>query len=428
MRYYNDSHNIYVLETRRLFSKIIREVFGEEEKSFTISDPDKIDKVLIQISEKINLQKKKMSYIWWWRSGNNHLERFETREGYLYLNYWKLRIKELYINISPISIFDFIIFRVIGEVNEIPDTKNYEWNNGEFTDLDLKRHTFFDFNIRKSLGNELECFNEPFNFILTAQFGLPNLNIYTESTFEIMLNKLLFEEIDYEYFKNWYTKVLVEVKKYVNRLYEKIIKYPMLALDDKLGKYIYENLKRLGRFQVRDQIFYIARQLNSNIPFDEPNMWHPPSNRVAVYEGRYNHFGQSFLYLANNEETAFMEVIPEWHKSCSMIQIKINKTIDVLDLRRVNFYVEENGLDYILLHYMLVHEGTISREAKNPYIKPEYLVPRFVADCARHYNFDGILFNSTKNNGDNLVLFEPDTLREEGKVITSKIPYIYEIT
>ncbi|TDL88734.1 RES domain-containing protein [Vibrio vulnificus] len=420
-------HKTYVLETRRHFSDIIRAVFGDEPKSFIISDQSEINTILMEISRKINLEVNKMSYIWWWRGGNNHLNKFEVNNNHLYLNNWKLRISELYINISPISIFDFIILRVKGEDNDVPDTQNYEWNNN-FTDLNLDKHTLYDFSIRKQLNDDLDYFSQPYNFILTAQFGLPNLDIYPDSLIEKMLNKLLFGEITNEGFQNWYTNVLANLKGEVNRFYNHIVKYPMLALEDKLGKQIYDSLKDLDRYELTDQIFFRARPLIENIPYDEEGMWNPPAYKLAVYEGRYNHFGQSFLYMAADEETAFKEVIPEWHRSCSMIKIKVQETISVLDLRKVNFYSENSSIKYIILHYMLVHEGTISQETKNSYIKPEYVVPRFVADCARLHNFEGILFNSTKNNGDNLVLFKPDMLKERGNVITVDEPYIFTVS
>ncbi|WP_294749789.1 RES family NAD+ phosphorylase [uncultured Exiguobacterium sp.] len=419
------NHETYTLETRRYFSSIIRSVFGDDPRTIEISDKIQIAEILTKMSKKINLDKRKMSYIWWWRGGNNHLEKFDVDNEYFYLNDWKLKISELYVNISPISIFDFIIFRVKGEDNDIPSIENYYWYKDEWSELDLNEHIFFDSSIRKPINDSVQYFTQPYNFILTAQFGLPNLKIYPDSVIEVMLNKLLFERISYERFKNWYVRILVSLKREIEEFYKYIVEYPMLALEHTLGKRLHDNIKELEKYKLTNQDFYRARALTTYIPYDEAGMWNPPSNKVAVYEGRYNHFGQSFLYMANNEETAFKEVIPEWHSSCSMVKIKLQKSVNVLDLRRVNFYSESNSLEYIFLHYILVHEGTISQETQNPYIKPEYVLPRFLADCARLYNFEGILFDSTKNNGINLVLFEPELLKKEGKICTDEDPYIY---
>lgn len=421
-----DKHKLYTLETRKQFSNIVRGVFGDEPKTLTITDYKEIKDILMQLSSKLYEDKRKMSYVWWWRgSGSNHLEQFEIQDNYFYMNRWKMRIKELYINISPVPLFDFIIFRVHGESNDIPLIKNYEWANG-YSELNLDRHTINDFSIREYINDgELCYFKQPYNFILTAQFGLPNLNIYTDDEIGKMLNKLLFGLINFETFKNWYTQILIHLKKRIDDFYNYLEQYPMLSLENELGKHIYNNLIKLGTYELNEQTFCRARQLRSQDPYDEANMWNPPADKVAVYEGRYNHFGQSFLYLADDEDTAFKEVIPEWHKSCSMVQIKIQKPIKVLDLRRVNFYSEDKGMDYIILHYMLVHEGTISQETKNDFIKPEYLVPRFVADCARLNEFEGILFNSTKGKGDNAVLFEPESLKNTGRIATLDKPYIY---
>ena len=99
-----------------------------------------------------------------------------------------------------------------------------------------------------------------------------------------------------------------------------------------------------------------------------------------------------------------------------MIKFSLQNPINVLDLRKVNFYSESKGMDYIMLHYMLVYEGAISQETKSPYVKPEYLVPRFIADCARINKFEGILFDSTKGKGENLVLFEPEVLKKTSRI------------
>ena len=38
--------------------------------------------------------------------------------------------------------------------------------------------------------------------------------------------------------------------------------------------------------------------------------------------------------------------------------------------------------------------------------KPEYLIPRFIADCARRWGFKGIVWQSTRGSGECIVLFD----------------------
>ncbi|UUI39981.1 RES family NAD+ phosphorylase [Oceanobacillus oncorhynchi] len=367
-----------------------------------------------------------MEYIWWWRGGNSPIGKFEVSGNYLLMDYWKLRIEELYIQISPISVFDYIVFRVKGEKNNTPDIRNYNWTN-EFVGVDLDHHTFYDYSIREHVDEDLQYFKQPYNFILSAKFALPNLNMkgYSDSEIEIMLNKLLFNVIGYNEFKTWYNGILIGLKRQIDQFYNYLKEYPMLALNTEFGRHILENINGLGKHEITNASFYRARKMKEYIPYDEGGMWHPAAEKVAIYEGRYNHFGQSFLYLSSNEMTAFSEVIPLWHRSCSMIRIDVNQPIYVLDLRKVNFYTEEKGMNFIILHYMLVYEGIVSRETKNEYVKPEYLVPRFIADCSRLYDFDGILFSSVKGEGENLVLFEPDKLKLEQTIVTFEQPYIF---
>lgn len=40
--------------------------------------------------------------------------------------------------------------------------------------------------------------------------------------------------------------------------------------------------------------------------------------------------------------------------------------------------------------------------------KPQYFLPRYIADCARQAGFKGIIFESPRHFGSNLVLFEWD--------------------
>ncbi|WP_169871291.1 RES family NAD+ phosphorylase [Shouchella patagoniensis] len=424
----NIQHNEYTLETRRHFSKLIREIFGDEPRTYTISSINDIYTLLKKLSDKLMENEKKMNYIWWWRgTKNSHIRNFKVLDNFLLLNEWRIEVSEIYVNISPISIFDFIIFRINGSENQEPDVKNYKWRHGSFP-IDLSRNNFDDNNIREyCYQSENFTFKQPYNFILTAQFGLPNLKIYTDDQVGFMLNKLLFKEIDYEYFTQWYVRLLTRLKKDVNDFYDHLVEFPMLGLNHNLGQSINEGFKEAYKYHLKNKTFYRARKLEEFKPFDEEGMWHPPSHLVDVFEGRYNHFGQSFLYMAEDEITAFKEVVPEWYRSCSMVKFEIREAVNILDLRRINFYEEDIGLKYIIIHYMLVHEGTVSQEIKNSHVKPEYLVPRFVADCARSHNYDGIIFNSTKTDSYNLVIFEPDKLKQNDKIKILDKPYIYSI-
>jgi hypothetical protein len=56
----------------------------------------------------------------------------------------------------------------------------------------------------------------------------------------------------------------------------------------------------------------------------------------------------------------------------------------------------------------LIHSGKL----RHPVLtsanwKPEYFVPRFIADCARLREFSGIQFRSPKHYEENLVVFNP---------------------
>jgi hypothetical protein len=60
-------------------------------------------------------------------------------------------------------------------------------------------------------------------------------------------------------------------------------------------------------------------------------------------------------------------------------------------------------------------------ENRNQKWKPQYFVTRFIADCARLRGLNGIMYNSTRSYGTNIVLFNEvdDFITPKGK------PYLY---
>jgi hypothetical protein len=131
----------------------------------------------------------------------------------------------------------------------------------------------------------------------------------------------------------------------------------------------------------------------------------------VVPSRRYNHEGQSFLYLASDEETGIGEkfVRPDSGMAqtgtCAIREFEVRKLDRVLDLTQRDHSS--------LLYSALVHEGTLGRESFHSFSwKPEYMVPRFVADVARAKGFKAMLYQTSKvyyAQGLDLVVFEPKT-------------------
>ena len=127
-----------------------------------------------------------------------------------------------------------------------------------------------------------------------------------------------------------------------------------------------------------------------------------------VPSGRYNNEGQSFLYLSSDQETGIIEkfdgpkIVPTG--TCAIQGFEVRVLDKVLDLTQA-------GPNSPLLYAALVHVGALNQERFHALSwKPEYLVPRFVADVARAKGFRAMLYQTSKvfyATGLNLVVFDP---------------------
>lgn len=183
--------------------------------------------------------------------------------------------------------------------------------------------------------------------------------------------------------------------------------FPYLGLCDtnNIGDEILNKISNWERYQLPVRVWHRARKLNAESRiYKSTEMCAPDPKDTYIREGRYNHTGQSFLYLSNNPETAFKEIKQGGMNICAIQKFKASDKITVLNLRQdyqnINPEVE-------LLALALIYNGVVSQkpDESNSW-KPEYFVSRFVADCARKNGYDGILFSSvSKYGGENLVVF-----------------------
>ncbi len=86
--------------------------------------------------------------------------------------------------------------------------------------------------------------------------------------------------------------------------------YPYLGLGDPngTGQKIRMAIQKHPRKILDPEVWFRARRLRDGHLFTSEEMGAPDSKKVPVGEGRYNHTGQSFLYLASDPETAHCEI------------------------------------------------------------------------------------------------------------------------
>jgi hypothetical protein len=128
----------------------------------------------------------------------------------------------------------------------------------------------------------------------------------------------------------------------------------------------------------------------------------PPGPRA---EGRFNHFGQSVFYLSSAPEVASAETVPlgERCESVWIQEFRIAGLEGVLDLAGPEWW-EEPG--HPLLALALIERVRAPSPDRGRPWKPEYFVPRFVADCAKEAGFRAIRVESSRHEGTNLTLFD----------------------
>lgn len=220
------------------------------------------------------------------------------------------------------------------------------------------------------------------------------------------------------------TKFEEDVEKHMNEAYhlhgkevrefENLIEsFPLLAYQNKFAKRIYKEIKekKLPITSVNGK-FYRARKVENSEVISSKKMYNPPLGKPE--EGRFNHAGQSHLYLSNNKETSIKEVVSDEHSLlvwCQEFEIteKIN---DILDLS-FDWSLLTPSTSTLLLS-LKVHDS-ISRSDRNRLNwKPDYYLTRYIMDCAKSNGFNGIKYNSVKDSYNfDVVLFFPDKIQIE---------------
>ena len=217
------------------------------------------------------------------------------------------------------------------------------------------------------------------------------------------------------------TKIEEEIDKHMVEVYglygtevrefEALIEeYPFLALQHKFGKQIYKELvkKQLPIVKATGK-FYRARKVTLPDVFIKDKMYKPPKGKPL--EGRFNHAGQSHLYIASKKIAAIKEVVV-CEKSLLVWcqEFKIENEIDnILDLS-FDWTNLTSSTSALLLSLKVFNSiGRIDRNTEN--WRPDYYLTQFIMDCAKQANYNGIKYNSTKEISDyNLVLFYPKNL------------------
>lgn len=208
--------------------------------------------------------------------------------------------------------------------------------------------------------------------------------------------------------RKWHEWTIRYAKK-LDEFYDHLAHYPMLGLKHPLGRAINKRIPELWRVasaDVTEKLWFRARILPESTEPTTDDLGPPPLG-CNIPEGRFNHQGQPFLYLASTEDTAAAEAVgdgmPEG-KKCWVQSFRVLRTGEILDLRSERYDISDSRVP--LLATGLMHSGKMDQtvDRSNGW-KPEYFIPRFIADSARAHGADGMMYTSTKGFRDNIVLF-----------------------
>jgi len=196
----------------------------------------------------------------------------------------------------------------------------------------------------------------------------------------------------------------------VRELEDLLESYPLLAYKNKLAKRIYKEIKEkiLPKTSIKGN-FYRARKVENSEVISSNKMFNAPIGRQG--EGRFNHSGQSHLYMASDKKTSIKEVTSE-KKSILVWNQEFKISTEVNDILDLSFDWSNLTPSTSTLLLSLKVFDSIGRTDRNLYNwNPDYFLTRYIMDCAKSLGYNGIRYNSVKeSNAFNIVLFYPDKI------------------
>ncbi len=205
-----------------------------------------------------------------------------------------------------------------------------------------------------------------------------------------------------------------------DEFYTFLEKYPYLGSQHKLGKEILNKITLLPVCSITGKLWYRARRIQNGKLKETSEMYPPNPDTVEISEGRFNHFGQRVFYLSESAEGAIKETLTD-DERVGWIQRFVVKADNIIDLSQDS---QERSSDLDLLAFGLIHAHVLEKETlRSMGWKPEYFVPRYIADCARLKGVRGVKFRSTRHYQSNVVLFE----WSENNIVPIEAPYLLSL-
>lgn len=222
----------------------------------------------------------------------------------------------------------------------------------------------------------------------------------------------------YEFEREYDYKLERATHRYDIKLYEfseYLQSFPYLGASHRLGKEIIRTIKTFPKSVIENQTWLRARRIVDGTTKSVDDLRPPNPDNIAVPEGRFNHYGQAYWYLASTKDAAVAEIVRPKERMAWVQMWKIERLDSVLDLRPWSAddvrVFDKNGDPKnipLLAIGVIFGEQITSLPNRNEGWRPEYMVPRFLADAAKQAGFSAVLFKSPRHYDENLVCFNRD--------------------
>lgn len=189
--------------------------------------------------------------------------------------------------------------------------------------------------------------------------------------------------------------------------------HPLLGASHLIGKRIQREIKDFPKVTLVRKNWFRGRKVQGAIPMKTGDLCPPEATEYEVPGGRFNNCEQAHWYLASTAEAAVAEVTSDQERCGWAQEWSVDPVDHILDVRawdpESDRALDDNGEphQFPLLAIALIF-GDWMNQRPNPGSKfrPEYFLPRFIADAAKRAGFNGICYSSSRHFDENLVLFD----------------------
>jgi hypothetical protein len=150
----------------------------------------------------------------------------------------------------------------------------------------------------------------------------------------------------------------------LDAFYEFLTTYPYLGAAHDFGKEIRKVISEFPSTIVSNDLFYRARRIESGREHSLEDFVPPDPAKCFVGEGRYNHAGQSVMYLSADKIGAAVECIRDGENRAWIHGFRISQVEKILDLTADEDWADENiqePYDALLIVLIVGNQSILSR-------------------------------------------------------------------